>query len=233
MRKTISKVLAIALVIGSASVTVSAQGNPEQGDVELSSRTRLKSSSARSSGGEMRLAMQGRIDAANIVQASRPDAGGPSAALGQALMVPVVTPGVRLLDGSLFVGLGLGFAGKSSDGNGPGDNDLSQGGFSLVPTATFDLVSNEDAALSLGGTLTLASLSETESCDAGGCMKLNDDAFAVGFSMLAGIRGKLTKSVSIGTEFGWGLLSISTDNDESRFVHGLLGMLVLEASIGL
>ena len=38
--------------------------------------------------------------------------------VGRHLLVPIVTPGVRLIDGKLFAGLGFGFGGRSND-NGP------------------------------------------------------------------------------------------------------------------
>jgi hypothetical protein len=178
-------------------------------------------------GDGLRLAIQGRLDAINMVAIADPDP-----FLSQRrLLVPIVTPGVRLLDDSeLFLGLGFGFSGYSSD-NGP-DED-SRSGWSLSPLASFDLLKDDVAAFSLLGWINLASLGETEDCDAGGCMDVNDDAFGWGLSLGAGLRGFINEGLALGGEFGWGFLDIGYDAGADVFVHGIFGNIFLEASIGL
>lgn len=233
-RKSLFASLLVALAVTLVPVAALAQ-NPEQGDVEYNANTRLRARTASrgsSSSSGLRIALQGRLDAVNMTQLARPAVPDNLAGtLGANLLTPVVTPGVRLLDTRLFLGLGLGWSHASSEANN-GDSD-SQGGFSLVPTVSFDVLSNEDAALSLGAMLTLASLGQTENCNNNTCVDENDDAFGLGLSALVGIRGKISEALSLGTEFGWGFLSVNRDGNRDLFVHGLLGMIVLEASIGL
>jgi hypothetical protein len=179
-------------------------------------------------GGEgLRLAIQGRLDAINMVSLADPDP-----FLSQRrLLVPIVTPGVRLLDDSeLFLGLGFGFSGYSRD-NGP--NEQSRSGWSLSPLASFDVLKDEVAALSLLGWINLASLGEEESCDAGGCADQNDDAFGWGLSLGAGLRGFISEGLALGGEFGWGFLDVGYDAGADAFVHGVFGNIFLEASLGL
>jgi hypothetical protein len=180
-------------------------------------------------GGEgLRLAIQGRLDAINMISLADPDP-----FLGQRrLLVPIVTPGVRLLDDNeLFLGLGLGFSGYSSDDDGP--NEQSRSGWSLSPLASFDVLKDDVAALALLGWINLASLGEEEVCDAGGCDDQNDDAFGWGLSLGAGLRGFLSEGLSLGGEFGWGFLDVSYDAGADVFVHGVFGNIFLEASLGL
>ena len=67
----------------------------------------------------------------------------------------------------------------------------------------------------------------------GGRASENDDLFAVGLSLGAGLRGFLTEGVALGGEFGWGFLSSSQDDGGDVFVHGIFANLLLEASIML
>ena len=181
--------------------------------------------------GDIRLALQLRVDAINTLAIADPigveDAGFMN--VGSRLLVPVATPGVRLLDDELFLGLGFGFAGASSE---DGPNEASRGGFSVSPLASYDVLDDDSAALSLLGWLNLASLGETEVCTAAGCADLNNDVFAWGLSLGAGLRGFLTESVAVGGEFGWGFLSASADDEGSDvFGHAIFGNIFLEASI--
>jgi hypothetical protein len=178
------------------------------------------------------LALQLRLDAINTIALSEPTgvAGAGFADLGRHLLVPIATPGVRILDDALFLGLGLGFVGVSSD---DGPNEESRSGFSLSPLASYDILADDSAALSLLGWLNLASLGETEQCNAGGCNEVNDDAFGWGVSLGAGLRGFLTESLAIGGEFGWGFLSVGYDAGPDVFVHGVFGNLFFEASLDL
>jgi hypothetical protein len=158
--------------------------------------------------GDIRLALQLRIDAINTLSlASSLNVDGPGPDLsniGLRLLVPVATPGVRILDDELFLGLGFGFVGASAE---DGPNEVSRSGFSLSPLASYDVLDDESAALSLLGWFNLASLGETEVCGPGGCVDQNNDVFGVGLSLGAGLRGFLTEGVALGGEFGWGFLS--------------------------
>ena len=186
----------------------------------------------RSPGGETRLALQLRLDAINLLALAEPDQLDNGPLPSRQLLVPVATPGVRLLPGgALFLGLGLGFANAKVD---TGGETQSQTGFSLSPLVSYDVLADDDGALSIVGLVDLASLGETEVCDAGGCMSRNDDAFGLGLGVGLGLRGKLSPSVAIGGEFGWGLLSIDWDaNNDNDVVHGVFGNLLVEASVGL
>lgn len=211
-----------------SSVELGASG----GGVSSSSSGGGGVSSGGGSRGGTRLALQLRLDAINLLAMSEPDQldGGPLPS--RQLLVPVATPGVRLLDdGALFIGLGFGFANASVDS---GPNEESQFGFSISPLVSYDVLTDGDGALSLVGLIDLASLGETEQCNAGGCMDQNDDAFGIGLGLGVGLRGLLTPSVALGGEFGWGFLSVDRDGaDESEFVHGVFANLLLEASVGL
>jgi hypothetical protein len=182
-----------------------------------------------SGGGDgIRLGIQGRIDAINLVGLADPT----DFVEQRRLFVPIVTPGVRLLDdNALFLGLGLGFSGASSEE--PDGDEVSRSGWSLSPLAAYDLVRDDVAALSLLGWINLASLGETEVCDADGCMEQNNDEFGWGLSLGAGVRGLLSEGLALGAEFGWSFLNISADAGDDLFVHGLFGNIVLEASVGL
>ena len=182
--------------------------------------------------GDIRLALQLRIDAINTLALADPSGveGAGFMSVGRRLLVPVATPGVRILDDELFLGLGFGFAGASYD-NGP--NEESRGGFSVSPLASYDVLDDDSAALSLLGWLNLASLGESEVCTAAGCADQNNDVFAWGLSLGAGLRGFLTESVSVGGEFGWGFLSAGFDAGGDVFGHAVFGNLFLEASLML
>jgi hypothetical protein len=178
---------------------------------------------------ELRIGLQLRVDAERVLEGG--DLDGPTVAGARALLVPVVAPGVRWLDGKLFTGLGLGLYGASVE---QGAGSQSRGGFGLSPVATYDLLRQDAITLSVGGWLTFASLGETETCTAGdNCQDNNDDVTAWGLSAVGGIRGALTRGLSLGGEFGWGFLDISADEGTDSFVHGLFGTLVLEATIGI
>lgn len=176
-----------------------------------------------------RLGIQGRIDALNVLDLVSPIRQG----IGPA--VPIVTPGVRFVDGKLFLGLGLGFVGGRNDtGGGGGGADRGQSGFSLSPLVSYDVLSDAAAALHLGGWFNIASLGEEEDCNAAGVCAddPNSDASGLGLNLAAGIRGKLSEGLAIGGEFGWGFMSGSV-GPQDYFNHGLFGTLLFEASVGL
>jgi hypothetical protein len=182
--------------------------------------------------GGVRLGIQLRLDALNALgPLDSTDSGVET--IGRRLLVPLVAPGVRLLDEKLFIGVGLSLHGWSSEE--PNGDEASRSGFGLNPLITFDVLRDGFAALHLLAALNIASLGETETC--GGpmnmCVDGNDDIFGVGLTLGAGVRGLISPGLSLGAEFGWGFLSTSADNDDSVFVHGLFGALILEASVGL
>jgi len=182
--------------------------------------------------GDIRLALQLRLDAINTLALSSSlgvDGAG-FTDLGRQLLVPVATPGVRILDEQLFLGLGFGFVGVSAD---EGPNEASRSGFSISPLASYDVLDDDTAALSLLGWINMASLGETEVCTAAGCADQNNDAFGWGLSLGAGLRGFLTDSVALGGELGWGFLNVGYDAGPDVFVHGIFANLLLEASLML
>jgi hypothetical protein len=182
--------------------------------------------------GDIRLALQLRLDAINTLALSSSLGvdGADFADLGRQLLVPVATPGVRILDEQLFLGLGFGFVGVSAE---EGPNEASRSGFSISPLVSYDVLDDDTAALSLLGWLNMASLGETEVCTAAGCADQNNDAFGWGLSLGAGLRGFLTESVALGGELGWGFLNVGYDAGPDVFVHGIFANLLLEASLML
>lgn len=218
-----------------------------QDDIEGGATTRTYEASANastnSSSSDIRIGLQIRLDALNVlspVDSTRTIPGdnttGPNTVrndgIARRLLVPFAAAGVRILDQRLFLGAGIGFHGWSSE-NDPGA-EASQSGFGISPLAQFDVLRESGAALSLGGALHLASLSETETCDPDGdCMEQNDGGSAVGLSLGAGVRGLITPGLALGGDFGWGFLSLSGDNDGSAFVHGIYAAILLEATIGV
>ena len=225
----VAQVQAEAQAGGSADIEAGAT-TPSR--IEMDGGARGHGRGAPHDDGDIRLALQLRLDAINTLALAEPggidDLG--FLYVGRQLLVPVATPGVRLLDDELFLGLGFGFAGVSTD---DGPNEASRGGFSVSPLASYDVLDDDAAALSLLGWLNLASLGETEACTAAGCTDLNNDAFGWGLSLGAGLRGFLTDSVSVGGELGWGFLSVGYDAGPDAFVHGIFANLFLEASIML
>ena len=179
-----------------------------------------------------RIGLQGRLDAINLLSVASPDVGGvDTAGLGRRLLVPIMTPGVRLLEDKLFLGLGFGLASVSVSN---GAVDTSRSGFALSPLASYDLLIDPVAALSLAGWLNFGRLGETEVCGGGGgCVTSNDDVTGWGLSLAANVRGFLSRGLALGAEFGWGFLDISTDNGADAFAHGVFGNIFLEASVGI
>jgi len=163
-----------------------------------------------SSSGGARLGIQGRLDALNVLGGDDADLIGNAG--------PLATPGLRLVDGKLYVGVGFGFFGVE-DG---------EDGFSIHPLASFDLLSDDVAALSLVGWL---SMGDYEGFGIGG------DTFFFGGSVGLGARGKISDGLAIGSEWGWGFLSLDVDrpmdDDEQIFVHGVFGTILFEATVGL
>jgi hypothetical protein len=190
-------------------------------------------SGSRESDGGTRLALQLRFDALNMLNFAAPNLQGLDApTVGRRLLVPLVAPGVRLLDDRLFLGLGLGLSGASQDN---GNNmKQSRSGWSLTPAVTYDVLHEQIAALSLIGMLNLARLSESTACNNNACIDTRNAVFGVGVSLGAGLRGLISQGLALGGEFGWGFLSLSQEgNGPGAFVHGLFGTLFLEASVGL
>ncbi|MCA9601541.1 MAG: hypothetical protein KC417_05945, partial [Myxococcales bacterium] len=182
------------------------------------------SSSSSSSGhSDVRLAIQARLDALNLVH----EMGG---ALGAVTpLTPFATIGVRILDERLFLGAGLGFAGGSRDV--AAGAEQGRAAFAFTPVASFDVLTTEFAALYFIGMFNLISLGETSTDTAAGSANANDDVFGIGLNAGAGIRGKINESLAIGGEFGWGFSALNGPGDS--FDHGFWGTLMFEASIGL
>lgn len=193
---------------------------------------------------DARLGVQLRLDALNMIgvggSINLPGPGGPiliggPIEVGIGPSVPLATPGVRFVDGKLFLGLGLGFVGGNNDtGGGGGGADRGQSGFSLSPLVSYDVLSDAVAALHLVGWFNIASLGEEEDCNAAGVCSddPNSDASGLGLNLGAGVRGKLSEGLAIGGEFGWGFMSGSV-GPVDYFNHGLFGTLLFEASVGL
>jgi hypothetical protein len=222
-------------LLGSLATSTMAQGDIELGATQATSYESSASAPAASSyrsSSSPRLALQIRLDALTMVG---PFDGAPNVGpgiVGRKLLLPVAAPGVRFLDGKLFLGAGLSFFGWSEEQ--PNGDETSRSGFGLHPLVTFDIVRESSAALSLNGALNIASLGESESCGGpAGCVDNNDDAFGLGLSVGAGIRGLLGPGLAIGGDFGWGFLNVSADNVDSTFVHGIFAALMVEASVGL
>src|SRR5690349_17836274 len=106
--------------------------------------------------GGVRIAVQGRLDLLNTLgNETGIDVGGGFDVNGS--LLPVITGGLRF--DSLFLGAGLGFYGYSyTDCNDDScDSGASHSGFgwSFVPTVTFDILREPEAAGYLLGSLTL------------------------------------------------------------------------------
>jgi hypothetical protein len=226
----------VVLTIIALSLCAPALAQDEvSGDIELGADSRASYSGSRDSN-DVRIGLQLRLDALNMLGPL--DSSGnatdlPAQAIGQRLLVPLATAGVRLVDGKLFIGAGIGLHGWSTEA--PNGDEASRSGFGLSPLAQFDVLRSDSAALSLGGALHFASLSETESCPDGpaGCMDLDDGATGVGLSLGAGVRGLLSPGLAIGGDLGWGFISLSSDNDASAFIHGIYAAVLFEATIGV
>jgi hypothetical protein len=245
--RTIITLLALALAtpaVGSAQAAAASGSGSGSGsaDIEMgatqasqvetnagASSSRVHTSAPVIHDSGVRIALQARLDALNLLAFSQPDAdmlnGG---SVGRRLLVPMVAPGVRLVDGKLFAGLGLGLAGVSTG------NNTSRSGWSLDPVVTYDLLRDQVAALSLVGMLNFARLSRTEVCNANVCMDQNNSLFGWGLSVGAGLRGLISQGLSLGGEFGWGFLDLAPGAGGGHtFVHGLFGNIFLEASVGI
>jgi hypothetical protein len=170
-----------------------------------------------------RLGLQGRFDALNMISEGEFMLNDPGDVLVGGLFVPIVTPGFRFLEDRLYLGLGLGFGGyDAEEANG---DETARSAFSLSPLAMYDVLTDRYAALSLGGWFNFLILGETD--------ESNDDAFGIGLNLAAGIRGKISPGLAIGSEFGWGFINLAWDNDNDVFFHGLFGTIFFEASVGI
>ena len=228
---------AMVLAFGSTALAQDADGDIElgaNGTARTNGATTTYNGDRTSSSSSVRIGLQIRLDALNVlgpVEATP----GTVQAIGRRLLVPLAAPGVRLIDNKLFLGLGLGFYGYSTEDD--DNNGESRSGFGLSPLATFDVLRDGVAALSIGGALHIASMSEREVCGPGpgGCMDADDGASAIGLSLGAGLRGDILPGLALGGDFGWGFLSVSYDNnnDDTLFIHGIYAAILLEATIGV
>ncbi len=154
----------------------------------------------------LRIGIQGRVSALNVVLAGDADAGD---------QVPFATLGLRFFDQRLFAGLGFGFFGVEG----------SNTGFSFSPLATLDFYQDDDLGALYGALwLTLANFDDDRAMMAG-------DVFVWGLSAAVGVRAKVATALGIGAEWGWGFLSLNRDG--SAFVHGFTGNLLVEVTLGI
>jgi hypothetical protein len=171
----------------------------------------------------IRLGAQGRFNAINVV-------GYQTLGLDETpnTLVPIITPGVRFLNDRLFLGMGFGFVGGSVDN---GTASSSRSAVSFSPLAFYDVISEPNAAFSLGGWFNVASLGDSERCAGDTCSDNDDGVLGWGLNLAAGLRGKISPALAIGGEFGWGFISASDGAD--IFYHGIFGNILFEASVGL
>jgi hypothetical protein len=230
----------VALALGSPQLAAAQASGQASGNVDIEqgairpSPVEMNASHphARVNDNGTRLGIQVRINALNMLNFTYPDVGGSPVAVGaESLLVPIVTPGVRLIDDKLFLGLGLGLSGTSVS-NGPNN---SRSGWSLSPLASYDLIADQFAAFYLVGWFNLAHQGETQSCPGNGnvCMITAEDTTGWGLNLGAGVRGMISRGLALGGEFGWGFLDLSVDNGPDIFFHGIFGNLFLEASVGI
>ena len=235
----------VGLMVAAAVVAplfVSAGAAAQQWDASGSASASTSSGPSAGGGASnnpgVRLGLQGRVDALNLFGTS--DAlvlGGSAGDLGA--FAPTATPGLRLVEGKLFVGLGLGMVGYSIseclDPRCDETRGTSNSGFGLNPLVSFDLIRDRLAALYLLGWLNLVSVGGG-AVEERGMTTERDGFFIWGLNIGAGVRALLSDALAIGTEWGWGFASWSEGDrmdDTSVFAHGLFGTLVLEATVGL
>lgn len=146
-------------------------------------------------------------------------------------LLPPVAIGLRLLDGRLYVGLGLVFDStrvKVCPAMGDCDTNADGNLFGVAPVVTYDILSRGAAHLYPMASLTFA---RNEVVTAGP----NDD-FAWGMNLGLGLRGDIGDAVSIGSEWGWGFVRASDDIGGASvhlMGHGFFGTVNLSARIGL
>ena len=213
MNKTFFAVCLVILVLmptiafaDEIELSGSAEGSTDGGFESESSTTGEGSGTsgtgASESGGSSgwRLALQGRVDVfrINSVVADIED-----------ITVPIVTPGARLLDNELFLGLGLEFS-TTSDGGSKS--------FALSPLVNYDFLDSEHAALYGLGWLSLGTRKD------GG-----DGNFFFGMNFGLGVRAKILESLAVGTEWGWAFQII----EDGPFIQGIFGTIMVEASLGM
>src|SRR5688500_11296220 len=235
--RALGALTAAARGFGAPALAQDASGDIEAGETSAS----YNASASTNNTSDARIGLQIRLDALTMLgplDSSTTAPGnlmgglGGAETIGRRLLVPLATAGVRLLDQRLFIGAGIGLHGWSVEAD--SGAEASRSGFGLSPLAQFDVLRDGAAALSLGGALHFASLSETEACAPNGdCMDQNDGASGVGLSLGAGVRGHITPGLALGGDLGWGFLSISTDDDDSIFVHGIYAALLVEATVGI
>ncbi len=234
--------LVASMVVAFGQAGVAAAQNQEVGGA-VGYSGRVSASGGSSSG--LYLELQGRLDAFNVAGVegvlvdSGDGGGGGGGRVGGGLStlsapaIPFVTAGVRLLEGDLFVGLGVGFNSASATSDTPaGEAKASRSSFMLVPVVTYDLLGDGPAALYGLGMLNIGSIGSGDN-DPGPPV---ESGFWWGLNLGAGVRGDITENVSLFSELGWGFASGSWSSggvDQSRFVHGLFGTLGFAARLGL
>ena len=204
---------------------------------------------------EIRLEFQGRMDVFNTFGVD-----GVTFPIGSSLgdntltlaMVPLVTTGVRLLEnGALFVGIGAGYASatlhncvpviNNVGGCDTGETSTTLTSWSLSPMVSYEFLSTEYAGLyaavwvNLGG-FGGSSVTTTDAQQNTTTVDI-DQNFWWGVNIGLGIRGKITKAIALGTEWGWGIAgggaAAANNEEDTALFHGIWGTLTLQASIGL
>jgi hypothetical protein len=152
-----------------------------------------------------RLAFQSRL-VANVVGVFDP---------AVAILQPSVAVGARILDNSVFLGMGVGLFGIQDFFN----------AVTFQPTINVDLLRRGLAALYLVGWVPVGVLVERFGDE-------RDTLTLFGANAGLGLRAQVHDNVAIGAEWGWGfgLLFWSGGNE---FFHGSFGALMLEISFGL
>jgi len=214
---TLKNLLCISVVLCSFLLTT---GIAAAQTADVSASANVGAPRASSSSG--RLGLQGRFNALNMITQGAVVVGGGAGvdSLISSLFVPIVTPGFRFLEERLYLGLGFGFGGYDVE-----DTEQGRTAFAFSPLAMYDVLTDRYAALSLGGWFNFLILGEEDD--------QNDDAFGIGLNLAAGIRGKISPGLAIGSEFGWGFMNVAWDNDYEVFVHGVFGTILFEASVGI
>lgn len=149
----------------------------------------------------LRLAFQARLDVLQVASVNPI----------RVSTVPIVTPGIRFLGDLLFTGLGFEFYSESKDG---------AKGFALSPTVTYDLLENNYAALYVAGWANFGTVNRQGP---------EGSHFFFGMNVGAGVRAKVHRALSIGSEWGWAFRV----EENGPFSQGVFGTLMLEASLGL
>lgn len=204
--------LVLILLLALPQLAQAQYGNPETGYTAPPGTQPAAPPAASAQGGQVaapasdegesgiRLAMQTRFSAVNVLNPTAADF----------RVTVLATPGLRLADDKLFIGLGVGWVKANHHGG---------HGYTIAPTATYDLIQRTNAALHL---LVIMNISD----QSGG-----DLIFGMNFGL--GVRALLGESFAIGTEWGFAFTQVDGSPMGTDAAFGFFGALMLESSIGL